>query len=97
MKIIKIDGCFKVVLPDITMRNTSGHVLDRVHCPYLFQHIIKYYCTLINQKHRVYRSYGDMKKMFADCPLDDLVEAEVMIARPEDQLKGLLNQYKEHC
>ena len=139
MKVIKLDWCHNVILPDITMKNTSGKPLDHVSCPYLFYNRPKpilgpidpelydgkyNYCTLINQKFRVYRGYGDMKKMFADCPLEDIsnvdklvaqLEAQleemgaqlkqlenlsgntVHVARPEDQLKVLLKQVKEHC
>lgn len=101
MKAIMIKGCFNVSLPGITIRNGSGHPVDKVWCPFLFQHIIKYYCKLINEKHRVYRSYGNMKKMFTACPLDGISNTDKLVAQLKTQLKETNEQLEQalnlHC
>ena len=110
IKVIIIEWCYKVILPDDVVLTDGSYVeWEEAWCPYLFRHYPtsihgpidsklydgKYmYCKLINAKFKVYRGYGDMKKMFAECPLDDIPDTDKLIAQLEAQLEEMS---KQHC
>lgn len=96
MKVIKIEGCYKPILPEDAITIMSdGSGTEKLWCPYLFRHQPvpiygsidskqydgKYmYCKLINAKFKAYKGYGDMKKMFTECPLEDTPDTESLIS-----------------